>query len=117
MTSTSALVSAAGVDKGFLEDVEATVQLLVGGDEWDEDPDDVPVQAAGEEDQASLTRARRGRERELRRRFPRSRIADQLEREHRAQPSHLADLGNARPDLVEARLQALGDLVGPSAEA
>src|SRR5919199_1570978 len=55
------------VAKRLLQDVEAAVELLVGHHERDEDPDHVPVQAAGQEDQPTLARGCGRRGRELRR--------------------------------------------------
>ena len=71
--------------------VEPAVEILVGRDERDEDADDVAVQAAREKDQAALARGRRRRASRASAPAPSSRGRDELEREHRAEPAHLAD--------------------------
>src|SRR5262249_5888066 len=62
--STSAVVSAvsalaAASDANcLLQDVEASLEVLVGDDERHEDANDVPVRAAREQDEAALARRR-----------------------------------------------------------
>ena len=71
-------------------------------------PDDVPVEAAGEQDEALL--ARRGE-------YGAGAVGallGELEREHRAEP---ADVGALGRDPLEPRAHGLADLAGPRQEA
>src|SRR3954452_628612 len=87
LTSTAASPDAAGgsaaafacVGKRLLEHVAAAVELLVDRHQRDEDPDDIPVQAAREQDEPALTCVRDGRARELGRGLLRPAVANQLE--------------------------------------
>src|SRR5215218_2458291 len=68
------------------EDVEAAVEVLVGDAEGHEDADHVPVDATREEEQALLARFARDASRRV------AALLGQLEREHRADPSHVRSL-------------------------
>ena len=76
-----------------------------------QEPDDVPVEAAREEEQSFLVRGRGRRLRGVGRRLA------QLEREHRAEPAHLAHERPPGGDLLESRAQERTDVLGPLREA
>src|SRR5215472_8175844 len=101
----------ASVAKCLLEQVEPACELLFACRQRREEPNDVPVEAAGEEQQPLLERGRRrglcgvG-----------CRLA-QLEREHRAEPTYLADERLPRCDLLQARAQERSDVLGLLGEA
>src|SRR5436190_2582944 len=100
-------VTAGSAAKCFVEDRKALLELLVGRRERRQQANDVAVQAAGQEDQAPLARGRRDGARRV------AVLLDELEREHRSEPPHLADdarmLGG---DCVEAVAQQARDLLG-----
>src|SRR5438067_886219 len=92
------------VAKRLLQNREPPLQLLVRRRERRQESDHVPVEAAREEDEALL--ARRGRH-SLRRLAAR---LGELEREHRAEPPHLADDRLARRDRGQPVVQERRDL-------
>src|ERR671930_2504740 len=102
--------SRACVDKRLLEDREAGLGVLVADRQRREEPEDVPVDAAGQEEQAALERRLDGRRREGRRGLR------ELEREHRAETTNLAHLGHAARDPVEARAEKPAELLGAAPE-
>src|SRR6476659_8704213 len=94
------------VAKRLLQDGEPALELLVRrGKRWQE-ADDVAVEAAREQHEPALARCGRDR---LRRN---ARLLGELDREHCAEPAHLADDRMTRRDLVEPRAQEDGDLLG-----
>jgi hypothetical protein len=101
----------ASVAKCLLQQAEPALELLVRCGQRRQEPDDVAVEAAREEEQP-LLECRRGRR--LGRR--RGRLA-QLEREHRAEPAHLADERVAGRDLVEPCAEKGSDVLGAVREA
>src|SRR6187551_2912601 len=108
--------SRARLDKRFLQELEASVEILVGYDERDENSDDVSVEAAREEDEPALAGggSRGARQRAGRRLRPT--VIHELDRQHRAEPPDLADGVDASRNRLEARPDQLTDLVGASAE-
>src|SRR6266566_5146678 len=106
----SAGLAGACVAKRLLEDRESALELLVRSRERRQQPDDVAVEAAREEDQPFLARRGRDRLRGL------AVLLCELEREHRREPAHLADDRPARRDLVQAGSQQPRDLLGALAE-
>src|SRR5882724_9654420 len=77
--------ASAGVAKRFLQQVETALEQRVVDREGDEYANDVSVDAAREEDQAAVTCRRRHGLGQVGRRL------DQLEGEHGAEATHLAD--------------------------
>src|SRR5919199_1380171 len=102
--------SRACVDKRLLEDRETRLGVLVADRERREEPEDVPVDAAGQEEQAALERRLHGRGGERRR------LLGELEGEHRAEAANLADLGYATRDAVEAGAEEPPELLGAPPE-
>src|SRR4051794_36622782 len=101
----------ASAAKGLVEDRQPFLELLVRRRERGQEPDDVPVQTAGEQDEPLLARGGRDCARCV------AALLAQLEREHRAESAHLADDGAVLgADLVEARAQQHRDLLGALAE-
>src|SRR6266571_305604 len=94
----------ASVAKCLLQQAEPTLELLVARGQRREEPDDVSVQAAREEEQPLLEGGRGRRLRRVGRRLV------QLECEHRTEPPHLADERLPGRDLLEARAQDRGDV-------
>src|ERR671930_255464 len=102
--------SRACVDKRLLEDREPGLGVLVADRERREEPEDVPVDAAGQEEQAALEGRLHGRRREGRRRLR------ELEREHRPETANLADFGDAARDAVEAGAEEPAELLRAALE-
>src|SRR5262245_32667861 len=101
----------ASVAKCLLQQAEPAFELLVArGQRWQE-PDDVAVETAREQEQPLLERGRACRLGHVGRRLA------QLEREHRAEPAYLADERLPRRDLVEPRTQQGADVLGSLREA
>src|SRR5262245_32667502 len=75
--------------KRLLQDGEPLVQLVRRDVERGQQPDDVPVETAREEDEPAVERGVHDRLRAIRRPL------GELEGEHRAEPADLADLGTA----------------------
>src|SRR6266542_6854236 len=73
-------------------DLERLVELGVADHERAEHPDAVAVHARLQQQQSALERRLGDLTRELRSRLPRGGIADELDREHRAEAPHVADL-------------------------
>src|SRR5438309_12119595 len=90
--SVSAAVGAS-VAKCLLQQAEPALEVLVAYGQRRKEPDHISVEAAGEEEQPLLERGRGGRLRRVG-----GRLA-QLERQHRAEPAHLADERLLRGDL------------------
>src|SRR6185436_7035828 len=108
--------SRACVDERFLQEVEASAEILVGYDERDENPDDVPVEAAREEDEPALAGGHSGRAGERGCRRLRLAILDELDRQHRPQSADFADRLDAARYRLEAGANPLSELVGTPAE-
>src|SRR4051794_39144278 len=106
----SAALAGACVAKGFLQDPETALQLLVRGRERREQADHVAVEAAREQHEPLLPRCRRDRFGGV------AALLCQLEREHRAEAAHLADDRMPRRDLVEPRAEEARDLLRAFAE-
>src|ERR1051325_9725524 len=83
----------ASVAKCLLQQAEPAFELLVRSGQRRQEPDDVAVEAAREEEQTLFECGRRCRLRRLR-----GRLA-QLEREHRTEPAEPADEGLGGPEL------------------
>src|SRR3954452_18177871 len=94
--------------KAALEDVEAALELVVANRKGDEDADHVAVDAAREEQQATLA----GLARDSRRLLPV--LLGQLDRDHGAEAAHLRPLGCHRGDQF---LQSPPDCLGARARA
>src|SRR5262245_7804943 len=107
---TSATALAGGV-KRLLQELEAAVEILVADRERREQADHVPVEAAGEEQQAALEGGRDDRRGAVRRAF------GELERQHRPEPAHLADLRPRGGERIEPRPHRLAEPLGRRAEA
>ena len=97
---------------------EAFVELGVRDRQRAEHADAVPVDAGLEEQQPSLQRLVDDGLDELRRRLLRRGIANELDREHRAQPADVSDprparlpVEHARADRVAEELRALDELL------
>src|SRR5207253_6364851 len=101
----------ASVAKCLLQQSEPAVELLVARGQRREQPDDVPVEPAREEEQSLLEGGRGRRLRRVGGPFA------QLEREHRAEPPELAHQRLPRSDLLEARAQERADVLRPLCEA
>src|SRR5205823_11046973 len=97
--------SRACVDKRLLEDRETFLRLVVRNRQRRKQPEDVPVDAAGQEEQAALEGRVHGRRREG------GRGLGELERDHRAEAADLPNLGDAARDGVEAGAQEPAELV------
>src|SRR5919199_4823340 len=102
--------SRACVDKRLLEDRETRLGVLVADRQRREEPEDVPVDAAGQEEQAALEGRVHGGRCEGRRRLR------ELEREHRSEAAYLADLRDAARDPVEAGAEEPAELLGAALE-
>src|SRR3989454_1279773 len=98
--------ASAGVAKRFLQQVEPALEQRVVDREGHEDANDVSVNTAREEDQAALTCRRRHGLCQI------GRGLGELEREHGAEPTHLADSSIARGQLLEARADPGTELLG-----
>src|SRR6266511_3295157 len=102
--------ASAGVAKRFLQQVESTLEQRVVDREGDEDANDVSVDTAREEDQASLTCRRRHRLGQVGRRLR------QLESEHGPEAAHVADGRVPGCEQLEASADPGAQLVGALAE-
>src|SRR6185312_8533276 len=103
--------SRACVDKRFLQELEASVEILVGYDERDENSDDVAVEAAREEEEPALAGGRRRRARQRGCGRLRLSILDELDRQHRPQSANLSDRLDAARDCLEAGPDARAELI------
>src|SRR5689334_1566519 len=112
----SSRTSAGCVDKRLLQDLETPGEIVVGDDQRDEDPDDVSERAAGEEDETALACGFGRALGEVGGGLFRLAVGDELEGEHRADAPHLADLVDARGEVVEARADARAELFRVRAE-
>src|SRR5579885_3549347 len=94
--------------KAGFQDVEAALELLVADRERRQQPDHVSVDAAGEQHEPAFARLRRDAGGLVAGAF------GQLDREHRAEPTHVAARGrdrleprsHAHAELIRARTQA-----------
>src|SRR3989304_5843017 len=90
--------------KRLLQDRETLVELVGCDVERRQQPDHVPVEAAGEEHETALERRRNDCLR------PGRGAPGELEGEHGAEPAHLADLGMPVGERVEAGTERLAEL-------
>src|SRR3954471_18527253 len=104
-------LAGACVAKRLLEEAETALELLVCRGERRQQPDDVAVEAAREQDEPLLACGRGDGLRRL------TVSLDELEREHRPEAAHLADDRIARGDFVEPCAQQAADLVAARAKA
>src|SRR3954451_2290631 len=104
-------LAGACVAKRLLEEAEAALELLVCRGERRQQPDDVAVEAAREQDEPLLACRRRDGLRRL------TVSLDELQREHRPEAAHLADDRIARGDFVEPCAQETTNLFGALAKA
>src|SRR3954453_12040991 len=95
-----------GVAKRLLHDLEAAVDVLIRGDERDEDAQYVAVEAAGQEHESAVTSICGRLRRKVGSGLLGVRVVHELQGEHRADSAHFADLRDALRHVVKSLSQA-----------